>query len=179
MSGIACNILVCLGIFISSASRNALGRFILASVFVIIGYDHVVANMAFVPLDIYYGANVTTIQYIIFSMIPSLIGNIIGGGCVVGCLFVYLYSWTNRRYKSISEWLHYNFVLGHNYSLHNELADFQYQLFHTLPRKKPDTEIDVKHATAQPAATSRENKNSAGLQPTTAENSTTENGSRV
>ena len=49
LRGIGANTLVCIGIFMGSSSRSALGRLVIAwipvMVFSIIGYDHVVANM--------------------------------------------------------------------------------------------------------------------------------------
>lgn len=53
-----------------------------------VGFDHVVANMYFVPNAIFHGSpTITTSFYIWKSLIPALIGNIIGGGVFVGAAY--------------------------------------------------------------------------------------------
>lgn len=53
--------------------------------FVSLGFDHVVANMTFIPLAIWLGApKITVALYIWKGIIPTLLGNIIGGGLFVG-----------------------------------------------------------------------------------------------
>jgi len=60
--------------------------------FVILGYDHVVANMFYIPVGIFLGApQITVGLYIWKSMIPALLGNIVGGGLFVGVVYWYLY----------------------------------------------------------------------------------------
>lgn len=61
--------------------------------FVGLGTDHVIANMYFIPLAIFLGAPkpLTVGYYIWKSMIPSLLGNIIGGGLFTGVIYWYLY----------------------------------------------------------------------------------------
>lgn len=60
--------------------------------FVGLGTDHVIANMYFVPMAIFEGSPDISVGYYIWkSMIPSAIGNIIGGGLFVGGVYWYLY----------------------------------------------------------------------------------------
>jgi hypothetical protein len=60
--------------------------------FVILGFDHVVANMFYIPIAIFLGAPEISVGYYIWkSMIPALLGNIIGGGVFVGAVYWYLY----------------------------------------------------------------------------------------
>lgn len=59
--------------------------------FTAIGGDHVIANMFYIPLGIFYDAPVSVGLYIWKSMIPSALGNIVGGGLFVGALYWYLY----------------------------------------------------------------------------------------
>jgi hypothetical protein len=61
--------------------------------FVGLGFDHVIANMFFIPMAIFVGAPepLTVTFYIWKSLIPALIGNAIGGGLFVGVLYWYLY----------------------------------------------------------------------------------------
>lgn len=59
--------------------------------FVALGFDHVVANMYFVPTAIFHGdPTISTTFYIWKSLIPALIGNIVGGALLVGVFFWYL-----------------------------------------------------------------------------------------
>jgi hypothetical protein len=61
--------------------------------FVCLGLDHVVANMFFIPIAIFVGDPSISIGFYIWkSMIPTLIGNIIGGGFFVGAAYWYLVS---------------------------------------------------------------------------------------
>lgn len=57
------------------------------------GLDHVVANMFFIPTAIFHDdPMITTSFYIWKSLIPALIGNIIGGGLFVGMAYWYLHA---------------------------------------------------------------------------------------
>lgn len=54
--------------------------------------DHVVANMFLIPNAIFHGSpNITVGLYVWKGVIPALLGNIIGGGFFVGCLYWYLH----------------------------------------------------------------------------------------
>jgi len=61
--------------------------------FVGLGTDHVIANMYFIPLAIFLGApEPLTVRYYIWkSMIPSFLGNAIGGGLFTGVVYWYLF----------------------------------------------------------------------------------------
>ena len=80
-------------------------------VFSVIGYEHVVADMAFIPIAMMYGGTVHGVQhYIGWNLVPATLGNIIGGLFVVGGFLTYLYVWKQRRIVGVTEWLRYNFV---------------------------------------------------------------------
>lgn len=59
--------------------------------FTAIGADHVIANMFYIPLGIFSGAPFSVGLYIWKSMIPSGLGNIVGGGAFVGAVYWYMY----------------------------------------------------------------------------------------
>lgn len=140
LRGIGANTLVCIGIFMGSSSRTALGRLVIAwipvMVFSIIGYEHVVANMAFIPIAMMYGGtNFNTAQYIGRSMVPSAIGNLIGGGIMLGGFLVYLYNWKGRQHaSSVREYLRYNFVPDS--SVGAVVREMGHQFMHDLPIEK-------------------------------------------
>ena len=59
--------------------------------FVALALDHVIANMFFIPMGIWCGAPFGTGYYIWKSLIPTTLGNMIGGGFFVGTAYYYLY----------------------------------------------------------------------------------------
>jgi formate/nitrite transporter len=120
--GILCNILVCLAIWLCIGARSASGK-ILAIIFPITafvasGFEHSVANMYFVPLGIVLKgqaavvsaaeamagrqldlSNLTPFGFVVKNLIPVTLGNIVGGGLLVGLVYwsVYVrkFSWTS------------------------------------------------------------------------------------
>lgn len=97
LRGIGANWLVCLACFLAFQAREFFSRVIAiwwpTFAFVVLGFDHVVANMFFVPIGIWYDTPGLNVGYYIWkSMIPALIGNIIGGGLFVGVMYWYLVS---------------------------------------------------------------------------------------
>jgi formate/nitrite transporter len=109
LRGVGANAMVCVAVFMGCAARDALGRFVLAyapiTLFAVVGFEHVIANMAFIPISMYYGAPFSVRDYIVRSLIPATIGNIIGGSFLVGAFCAYLYS--KPRQSTFGEWLHY------------------------------------------------------------------------
>ncbi|KAK4555165.1 hypothetical protein LTR86_007931 [Recurvomyces mirabilis] len=95
LRGIGANWLVCFAVFISISSREVSSKIIAiwwpTATFVALALDHVIANMFFIPLGIWCGAPFGVGYYIWKSMIPTLIGNMIGGGLFVGATYWYLY----------------------------------------------------------------------------------------
>ena len=96
IKGIGCNWLVCLAVWLANASDDVIGKIVgiwfPIMAFVCIGFEHSVANMFFIPLGMFLGAKgVTWATIIINNLIPVTIGNIIGGGLFVACLYWYTY----------------------------------------------------------------------------------------
>lgn len=92
---IGCNWLVCLAVYLALASDDIIGKIfgiwfpIMA--FVTLGFEHSVANMFFIPLGIFLGAEVTWAQFFINNLIPVTIGNIVGGAIFVAGIYWYTY----------------------------------------------------------------------------------------
>lgn len=82
LRGIMANWLVCMAVFLSISARELASKVIAiwfpTLTFVALALDHVVANMFFIPLGIWCGAPFGVGYYIWKSMIPTLIGNVIG-----------------------------------------------------------------------------------------------------
>ena len=57
-----------------------------------LGLDHVIANMYFIPIAIWNSHPQISVSFYIWkSLIPTTLGNIIGGGVFVGTAYWYLY----------------------------------------------------------------------------------------
>ena len=114
VSGILCNVLVCLAIFMAATAKDVAGKciaiFFPIFVFVISGFEHCVANMYYIPAGIFaahnplyvakatelYGITAEQLSGLNFgtmfsNLIPVTIGNVIGGMVFVGLLYWYLY----------------------------------------------------------------------------------------
>jgi len=98
---IGCNWLVCLAVWMALAARQTIGKifaiYFPIMAFVAIGFEHVVANMYFIPAGIFvhtWGgipgpgtfdpASLNWLSFLWKNMVPVTIGNIIGGGVFVG-----------------------------------------------------------------------------------------------
>jgi formate transporter len=89
ISGIGCNWLVCLAIWMAFGTDDIGGK-ILAMWFpimgfVAIGFQHVVANMFVIPAAIFAG-QLSWTDYL-SNFVPVFIGNAIGGGIFVGLMY--------------------------------------------------------------------------------------------
>ncbi|GAL18194.1 formate efflux transporter [Vibrio maritimus] len=104
--GVLCNLLVCLAIWLTFSSANAMTKAAMTvlpvAMFVSSGFEHCVANMFMVPLGIviqnFAGAefwaatgttqaqfsDLTPIHFLTNNLIPVTLGNIIGGSVLVG-----------------------------------------------------------------------------------------------
>ncbi|KAJ4015295.1 hypothetical protein NW766_005630 [Fusarium irregulare] len=96
LRAIGCNWLVCLACFLGVQAKDltskVVGMWIPIFAFVALGFDHVVANMFFMPLGIWMGTPGLTVGlYIWKGMIPALFGNIIGGSLCCGVYFWWMY----------------------------------------------------------------------------------------
>lgn len=89
-SGILCNILVCLAIWLCFGAKTITDKILSIifpiSAFVAMGFEHSVANMYFLTI-----ANQSNYSEIIKNLIPVTLGNIIGGAIFVGLIYWILY----------------------------------------------------------------------------------------
>ena len=104
--GILCNLLVCLGTWMTFTTKDVLAKTVIlilpVAMFVSSGFEHSIANMFMVPLGlsikalsepafyISHGylpadfAHLTFSNFIFHNLIPVTLGNIVGGGVFVG-----------------------------------------------------------------------------------------------
>jgi len=89
--GVLCNILVCLGVLMAGAGRDAGGKvlalFFPVAVFVMAGYEHCIANMYYFTVALFADSSAVTLGQVLGNMIPVTLGNIVGGGLILGAGF--------------------------------------------------------------------------------------------
>ncbi|MCH8118149.1 MAG: formate/nitrite transporter family protein [Planctomycetes bacterium] len=112
--GILCNILVCLAVWLCFSGRSVTDK-VLAIIFpitafVALGFEHSVANMYFVPAGLVLKHNtqvlsaaegllgqvpdlsrLTIYGFLVRNLLPVSLGNIIGGGLLVGVIYWFVY----------------------------------------------------------------------------------------
>lgn len=108
-SGMLCNILVCLAIWLCYSARSVADK-ILAIVFpitafVAMGFEHSIANMYFIPSGLLLKgdpaitgqlaamdlANLNLYGFFVRNLVPVVIGNMVGGAIFVGTVYWILY----------------------------------------------------------------------------------------
>jgi formate/nitrite transporter len=92
---IGCNWLVCLAVWIALAATTVGGK-ILAIIppitaFVALGFDHVVANMFFLPAAMMVGAGDLSLSDTVLNLVFAFLGNAVGAGVFVAGAYYYLY----------------------------------------------------------------------------------------
>jgi formate/nitrite transporter len=103
--GALCNALVCLAVWLCYSARTTTDK-ILAIIppiaaFVASGFEHSVANMFFIPYglilkstvasDVPHLSELTWPRFFYANLLPVTIGNIIGGGLMVGAIYWFVY----------------------------------------------------------------------------------------
>lgn len=95
LRGIACNVLVCLAVWLCYASHTVTDRILAIllpiSAFVALGFEHSVANMYFIPVAMLHGAEGITITDFAANLFPVTLGNMIGGGLGVAGVYWVIY----------------------------------------------------------------------------------------
>ena len=110
--GTLCNVLVCLAVWLSLGARSVTDKVLAVlfpvSAFVAAGFEHSVANMYFIPLALMIKAFAPvslwaamaatptafadlTISGLVANLVPVTIGNIVGGGVLVGGVYWFVY----------------------------------------------------------------------------------------
>ncbi len=106
LSGIFCNALVCLAVWLCFSARTTTDRILSIlfpiSAFVALGFEHSVANMYFIPLGIFlsgrsdlpaaYGTgSLPDWTGFVHNLVPVTLGNIVGGGLLVAGVYGFIY----------------------------------------------------------------------------------------
>lgn len=102
LKGIGANWLVCLAVWLSFYTDSLVGKVIALwwpiMAFVVMGFEHSVANMYYLPLGILAGANISPWDALMDNLIPATLGNMVGGAIFVG-LFLTLATEQGVRQK--------------------------------------------------------------------------------
>lgn len=100
--GILCNILVCIAVWMSFASKNVSGKLLTSywpvMLFVLCGFEHSVADMYFGVAALWTAAkykiaaeSLTWFNFLFKNLLPVTLGNIVGGAGIVGVGYWALY----------------------------------------------------------------------------------------
>lgn len=102
-----CNILVCLAVWMAYGAKDITSKIIAiwfpVMTFVMVGFEHSIANMFFLPLAKFAGFEVTWAEMFLHNIIPATIGNIIGGAIIVSLLYYQVYILPSRRSETESK----------------------------------------------------------------------------
>jgi formate/nitrite transporter len=97
-SGILCNVLVCLGVWMAFAGRSVVDKLVAVvfpvAAFVACGFEHSVANVYFLAmawLSTPAGYLPMPLASAVGSQLPVVLGNLIGGGLFVALVYHYVY----------------------------------------------------------------------------------------
>jgi formate transporter len=108
--GALCNALVCLAVWLTYGAHTTTDKILAVippiAAFVALGFEHSVANMYFVPVALFIKTDsawvhsmtglpdlghVTWGDFLLDNLLPVTIGNVIGGGIMVGAVYWFVY----------------------------------------------------------------------------------------
>lgn len=116
---VGCNWLVCLAVWLAASADDIIGKAIAIwfpiMAFVTIGFEHSIANMAFIPMGIFTGNSAayqaladapvlkaTWSNMFLNNLLPVTLGNIVGGALFVAGLYYIVYYKGKSAPKNVS-----------------------------------------------------------------------------
>ncbi len=88
MRGVLCNFLVCLAVLCSFKLQEETAKLIMTFLclyaFVTVGFEHSIANMTVYAVVLFQKTDNITISHAIYNLLPVTLGNIFGGGLLLG-----------------------------------------------------------------------------------------------
>lgn len=105
VKGILANWLVNLAVLMANGADDLFSKFIGVllpiSVFVSIGFEHSIANMFIIPFSMLLGSGISIEQFLVSNLIPTTLGNIVGGMGFVSLLYYLCFGqindWINKK----------------------------------------------------------------------------------
>ena len=102
--GIGANLMVCVSVWQATCAEEVSGKVLAlwfpVTGFVLMGFDHVIANQFLIPLGMMLGADISFYTLFVEALLPATIGNVIGGGIFVGAIYWYVFDSMNTT-KSV------------------------------------------------------------------------------
>ena len=112
--GVLCNALVCLAVWLCMGGRTTTDKILSilfpVTAFVALGFEHSIANMYFIPMGLLLKNNPAVLEavaaltgkvndfsgltmqtFLVNNLLPVTLGNIIGGGVLVGLVYWFVY----------------------------------------------------------------------------------------
>ncbi|MBR0171184.1 MAG: formate/nitrite transporter family protein, partial [Lachnospiraceae bacterium] len=95
LRGFLCNTVVVLACWFQAGSKELIGKIFAIwfpiMLFVYAGFEHSIANMTYIPLGMFLGADVSLGQMFGANLIPVTIGNMLGGAVFVPFMYHFAY----------------------------------------------------------------------------------------
>jgi len=92
--GVLCNVLVCLAVWLSFSARSVADKVLVIplpiAAFVVLGFEHSIANMFLLPLGWLLGAKID-LAGMAGNLVPVTLGNMVGGGVLVAGTYWAIY----------------------------------------------------------------------------------------
>ncbi|WP_172370639.1 formate/nitrite transporter family protein [Sporosarcina jiandibaonis] len=105
VSGIGCNWLVGMAVWLCYGAKDFFGKILAiwfpVMTFVLIGFQHVVANMFVIPAAIFAGE--LSWNTFLPNIIPVFFGNLVGGAIIVGLFYFVVYKQDEVKLRSVDQ----------------------------------------------------------------------------
>jgi formate/nitrite transporter len=108
-SGVMCNVLVCMAIWMTLAGRSVVDKAVAIlfpiSAFVAAGFEHSVANMYFIPMGMMLQAAAgqpVELAGLARNLVPVIAGNLVGGSVLVALVYYVIYRWPLRTGSTLA-----------------------------------------------------------------------------
>jgi formate transporter len=95
IKAIGANFLVCLGVWQATCAEEAAGKIMAmwfpVAGFVLMGFDHCIANQFLIPMGMMFGADISISRLLFHALLPATLGNVVGGGICIGAVYWYVF----------------------------------------------------------------------------------------
>ncbi len=102
--GMLCNWMVSMGVVGALISTSATGKMVAmwmpVMLFFFMGFEHSIVNMFLFPFSMIMGGDFTVFDYLLWNEIPTVLGNLVGGLCLVGLPIYWTHVKTNPERKA-------------------------------------------------------------------------------
>ncbi len=101
LKGVGANWMVCLAMWMGMSAKDTMGKIAgiwwIVMAFVALSYEHCIANMFFIPMAMFEGADISMYDLFIKNLLPATLGNIAGGAIFVGGFYWYAYEKLDKK----------------------------------------------------------------------------------